>query len=167
MSRKSIVLYSSLIIAGVLGAWLAGLFEPATPSAEISGGQLVLAFLGFFLLVGALIGVVLLFRKNTQSGNKHNMSDWEVVRGRGKRAYIQSALLKGMLLGLVAISWPLLSDYWKGDLNQTLNSLWVYIAIVLICVLGGYYAAMRTWDTNERTYKSDRDSNVNGTGVGS
>src|SRR5215203_1054293 len=98
MSRKSIVLYSSLIIAGVLGAWLADLFEPATPSAEIYGGELVLAFLGFFLLVGALIGVILLFRKNMQSADKHDMSDWELVRERGKRAYIQSALLKGMLL---------------------------------------------------------------------
>ena len=165
MSRKSIVIYSGLIIAGVLGAWLAGLFEPATPSAEISGGELLLAFLGFFLLVGALIGVVLVFRKNMQSGNTHDMSAWEVVREKGKGAYIKSALLKGVLLGLVAITWPVLSDYWKGDVSQTLNSLWIYIAIVLICVFGGYYAAKRTWDANERIYESEHDSNVNGSGV--
>jgi hypothetical protein len=86
------------------------------------------------------------------------MSDWEVVREKGKRAYIQSALLKGILLGLVAIAWPLLSDYWKGDLvSQTLNSLLIYIAIVLMCVLGGFYAARRTWDANERIYKSEPD----------
>jgi hypothetical protein len=158
MSRKSIVLYSGLIIAGVLGAWLAGLFEPVSPSAEISGGELLLAFLGFFLLIGALIGIVLVFRRTMRSGNKQDMSDWEVVRGKGKRAFIQGALLKGILLGLVAIAWPLLSDYWKGDLvSQTLNSLWIYIAIVLICVLGGYYAARRTWDANERIYKSEHD----------
>ena len=136
----------------------AGLFEPATPSAEISGGELLLAFLGFFLLVGALIGVVLVFRKNMQSGNTHDMSAWEVVREKGKGAYIKSALLKGVFLGLVAISWPLLSDYWKGDLNQTLNSLWIYIAIVLICVLGAYYAATRTWDANETSHNAERDS---------
>ncbi len=159
MSRKSIVIYSGLVIAGVLGAWLAGLFEPATPSAEISGGELLLAFLGFFLLVGALIGVVLVFRKSMQSRNKLDMSDWEVVREKGKGAYIKSALLKGVLLGLVAITWPVLSDYWKGDLiNQTLNSLGIYIAIVLICVLGAYYAAIRTWDANERSYKAQHDA---------
>jgi hypothetical protein len=158
MSRKSIVLYSGLVIAGVLGAWLAGLFEPVSPSAEISGGELLLAFLGFFLLIGALIGIVLVFRRTMRSGNKQDMSDWEVVRGKGKRAFIQGALLKGLLLGFVAITWPLLSDYRKGDLvSQTLNSLWIYIAIVLTCVLGGYYAARRTWDANERIYKSEHD----------
>jgi MFS family permease len=158
MSRKSIVLYSGLVIAGVLGAWLIGLFEPPAPSAEISGGQLLLAFLGFFLLVGALIGIVLVFRRTMRSRNKQDMSDWEVVREKGKRAYIQSALLKGILLGLVAMVWPLLSDYWKGDpVSQTLNSLWIYIAIVLMCVLGGFYAARRTWDANERIYKSEHD----------
>jgi hypothetical protein len=158
MSRKSIVLYSGLVIAGVLGAWLAGLFEPASPSAEISGGQLALAFLGFFLLVGALIGVVLVFRQNVHSGNKQAMSNWEVVREGGRRAYIQSALLKGFFLGLVALSWPILSDYRKGDfVNQTLNSLWIYIAILYICVFGAYYAAKRTWDANEQINKSPRE----------
>ena len=158
MSRKSIVLYSGLIIAGVLGAWLASLFEPVSSSEEISGGQLLLAFLGFFLLMGALIGIVLVFRKSMRSSSKSDLSGWEVVRGKGRRAYIQSALLKGTLLGLVAISWPLLSEYRSGELaNQTLNSLWIYIAIVLVCVLGGYYAARRTWNLNETIYKSEHD----------
>ena len=158
MSRKSIVLYSGLIIAGVLGAWLAGLFEPNSPSAEISGSELLLAFLGFFLLMGALIGIVLVFRKSMHSSNKQHMADWEVVRRKGRPAYIQSALLKGLLLGFVAITWPLLSDYRKGDLvNQTLNSLWIYIGIVLICVLGSYYAAKRTWDANETSDTSEHD----------
>lgn len=158
MSRKSIVLYSGLVIAGVLGAWLAGLFKPVSPSAEISGGELALAFLGFFLLVGALIGVVLVFRQNVHTSNKQGMSNWEVVREGGRRAYIQGALLKGFVLGLVAISWPILSDYRKGDfVNQTLNSLWIYIPILLICVFGAYYAARRTWDANERSYKSEHD----------
>ena len=83
MSRKSIVLYSGLIIAGVLGAWLAGLFGPASPSEEISGGELALAFLGFFLMVGALIGVILVFRHNVHSSNKQGMPNWEVVREGG------------------------------------------------------------------------------------
>ena len=158
MSRKSTVLYSGLITAGVLGAWLAGLFEPATPSAEISGPQLLLAFLGFFLLVGSLIGVVLVFRRNQHSTHKPDMSDWEVVREKGRSSYIKSALLKGTLLGLVAISWPVLSDYRNGNFrNQSLNSLWIYIAIMLLCVFGGYYAANRTWDANERIYKSEHE----------
>jgi hypothetical protein len=154
MSRKSIVLYSGLIIAGVLGAWLAGLFGPASPSEEISGGELALAFLGFFLMVGALIGVILVFRHNVHSSNKQDMPNWEVVREGGRRAYIQSALLKGFVLGLVAISWPMLSDFRKGDF---VNSLWIYIPIILICVFGAYYAAKRTWDANERSNKSEHE----------
>jgi hypothetical protein len=155
MLRKySLAIYATLIILGLIGAWLTGLFEGSEHVYDVSGKELLGAFLGFFLFVGALIGIALLVRRKTTPLTQEQLSQWERIRMRGRGAYIGAAIVKGLLAGFLALSWPLISDYRKtGSMSLIIDSLWLYVALFLTCVFGMYYAAIRTWNANEKEYE--------------
>ncbi len=167
-ARMSIVAYVFFAILGVFGAHLAGLFEEADLTGETTGAELLRAVLGFFLLLGSLVGLLFVFLQKRRPMTLTDISRWEVVKEKGKRAYVRSAMLKGMLLGFVAIAWPLIGDLKARALDHIVDSLWMYIAIVLICVVASCYAAMRSWNANERGYEAifqstpQREDNLKG-----
>jgi hypothetical protein len=151
--RKSIVVYAALIALGLLGAYQVGMFEGESVSRDVSGFELILALIGFFLLLGALIGIVLVIRQNSRPMSESEMREWAIVREVGKRKYILRAVLKGVLFGVLAISWPIISDYWKvKSFDLIIDSIRTYAALVLTCVFGAYYAGIRTWDANDRDF---------------
>jgi hypothetical protein len=153
--RKSIIAYAALIALGLLGAHLVGMFESEKVTSDISGLALLSALLGFLLLVSALIGIVLIIRQNIRPMSEKEILEWEIVRAAGKRSYIRRAVLKGLLFGTLAISWPIISDYWKvKSVSLIIDSLLLYTALLLTCVFGAYYAAIRTWDANERDFET-------------
>ena len=157
MFRKhSAVIYVILIVVGLIGAWLTGLFEGAADRAhEVSRGELLAAFLGFFLFVGALLGIVLLIRRSMTPLTQEQLSQWERIRARGRAAYIGVEVVKGFIAGFLALTWPLISDYRKtGSLISIAASLWIYIPLFLTCVFVMYYGAIRTWNLNEKEYKA-------------
>ena len=155
MLRKySLAIYATLIILGLIGAWLTGLFGGSERAHDVSGKELLGAFLGFFLFVGALIGIAFLVRRKTTPLNQEQLSQWKRIRMRGRGAYIGTAIVKGLLAGFLALSWPLISDYRKtGSMSLIIDSLWLYVALFLTCVFGMYYAAIRTWSSNEKEYE--------------
>lgn len=153
--RKSIIVYVALVAGALLGARLVGLFEGESPAREISGLEMLTALFGFLLFVGALIGIVLMIRQNQRPMNEREMFEWEMLRREGRGNYIRRAILKGVLFGLLTITWPLISDYLSArSFGPMVDSLWIYVALFLTCVLGAYYFAVRIWNTNERDFEA-------------
>ncbi len=151
---NSIVAFAIFVSLGFFGAWLVGLFETTNPSANVSGWELLLAFLGFLILVAALIGIVLLIRRNIQHGTEKDMAEWKSIRKQGKRRYFRAAIVKGVFLGLVFLL-PLIAYYQKANsFGPSINRLWIYAALFLASVLASYFAALRTWNANERDYEA-------------
>ena len=158
MSRgKSIIGYMILAVFAILGAQLLGLFEVDSPASEVSGLELLSALFGFLLLLTALLGTLLLIRHNMRPMSRADISEWEIRRRQGKGAFIRNALLKGIAFGLLAVSWPLISEYLRAkSLGPMVRSLWMYLALVLTCVFGASYAAIRIWNANEREISNGR-----------
>jgi TRAP-type C4-dicarboxylate transport system permease small subunit len=151
MFRKySGLAYLLLIALGVFGAWLNGWFMDSVD--DLSFLRLIS---GFIILIGAMAGIVLLIRHNMRPMNQWEIVAWESVRKRGKRSYLRNAIVRGFLLGSISISYPVLSDYWKAkSFSLILDSLWIYVALFLVVVFGAYYAAIRTWNANEKDYET-------------
>ena len=158
MSRgKSIIVYVILAVFAILAAQLLGLFEVDNPAKEVSGLELLSALVGFLLLLTALIGTILLIRHNMRPMSTGDISEWETLRRHGKRAFVRNALLKGIAFGLLAVSWPLISEYSRAkSFGPMVHSLWMYLALVLTCVFGASYAAIRIWNANEREISKGR-----------
>lgn len=151
MSRtKSIIVCVILIAVGIVGAWLVGLFEGDGPR-DISGLEFLSVIFGFVLFLAALIGIVLVIRQNIGPMSESDISEWEIVRKRGKRSYVRKGLLKGILFGLLGVLFPLISVI---NLGLPVNSLWILGVVLLTGVLGGYYAAIKKWDSNEKDYEA-------------
>jgi TRAP-type C4-dicarboxylate transport system permease small subunit len=153
--RNSVLAYVILIAFGILGAWLIGMFEGEKPAENISGLDMLLSFVGFFIFLGALIGIVLVIRQNMRPMSRKEIAGWEIIRRRGKRSYIRNAIVKGILFGLIGISWPVISDFWKvKSFSLIMASIWIYAALFLVCVFAAFYAALRIWDGNEKAYEA-------------
>jgi hypothetical protein len=153
LRKNSAAIYGVLIALGFVGAWLAGLFDQ-TDSTEVSGLELIWALLGFLILVGSIAGMLLLFRHNQTPIDQEELSRWELVRSLGRGRYVRKLVLRGFIVGLLAILWPAVTDYVRtGSITSVLGSAWIYLAILLTCVFGMYYAAIRTW----RSYEDLRD----------
>lgn len=151
---NSVVAFAIFILLGFFGAWLVGFFETTNPSANVSGWDLLVAFLGFLILVSALIGIVLLIRRNIPHNTEKDMTEWKSIRKQGKQRYIRAAIVKGVFLGLVFLL-PLIAYYPRANsFGPSLNRFWIYAALFLASVFGSYCAALRTWNANERDYEA-------------
>ena len=159
MLRRSPVTYVIAIAVGVVGAYLCGIFERTNQVEVVSGTALVVAFFGFVILVGAVIQLILLARRNIQPMTEKDLYQWQLVRNGGRSRYVSNAILKGVVLGLLAISWPLIEDYWKGSFFLLKQSAWIYVVLFLACSLAAYFAAVRIWNANERYYNSVSPAN--------
>jgi hypothetical protein len=154
LRKHSSATYATLIILGIIGAWLTGLFGDTDQVHDITGKELLGALLGFGLFVGALIGIALLVRRKTTALSPEQLSEWDRIRARGRGRYIRAAVVKGLLAGVLALSWPFMSDYQKtGSMRLIIDSWWIYLVLFLTCILAMYYAAIRTWNGNEKEYQ--------------
>lgn len=155
---NSIVAFAILVSLGLFGAWLVGLFETTSPSANVSGGDLLVAVFGFLILVAALIGIVLLIRRYLQHNPERDMTEWKTIRKQGKQRYIRAAIVKGIFLGLVFLL-PLIAYYPKiNSFGPGLNRFWIYATLFFAAIFGSYLAAVRTWKANERDYEASVQS---------
>jgi hypothetical protein len=155
---NSIIGFAVFVSLGFFGAWLVGIFETTNPSENVSGRDLLVAFLGFLNLVAALIGIVLLIRRYLRHSTEGDMTEWKTIRKQGKERYIRAAIVKGILLGLVFLL-PLIAYYPKvNSFGPGLNRFWIYAALVVASVFSFYLAALRTWNAKERDYKASVQS---------
>jgi TRAP-type C4-dicarboxylate transport system permease small subunit len=149
LRKDSAAIYGVLIALGFVGAWLTGLFDQ-TDSTDVSGLELIWALLGFLIFVGSIAGMLFLFRHNQVPIQPDELSQWESVRRLGRKRYVRKLIVRGFVAGLLAVLWPAVTDYVRaGSITRVLSSVWIYLAVLLTCVFGMYYAAIRTWHTYE------------------
>lgn len=148
--RHSVIVYLLLLALVIFGAWLNGQFIDDV--SEVSFLRLIS---GLIIMMGALIGIILLIRHDMRPMDQRVLTVWGVIRAKGRRNYLRGAVVRGVIFGLVLFLWPLISHLWKAEsFASVADSLWVYVALYLTCVFGVYYAAVRTWDANEKAYEA-------------
>lgn len=143
------VLYLLVLAFGILGIWLNGWFADSVD--EVSSLRLIS---GLLVVCGASVGFALLLREDLRQTNPGRMAAWAMVRQRGKRTYIRSAISRGFWLSAPVFIFQIAIDYWKtGSFRSALDSSWVYVALFLVIIFASYYAAIRMWDAKERDYE--------------
>ena len=143
------VLYLLVLAFGILGIWLNGWIADSVD--EFSSLRLLS---GLLVVFGAIVGFGFLLREDLRQTNPGRMAAWAVVRQRGKRTYIRSAISRGFSLSATVFIFRIASDYWKtGSFRVTLVSFWIYVAVFLVIIFASYYAAIRMWDAKERDYE--------------
>lgn len=148
-----------LILLGVFGAWLLGLFGTTNSFVNRSEGDLLSPILGFLTLVISLICLLLVIRRNVKPLDERSPTTREAIRKQGRRTFIWTTTLKRGAIALVAILWPLIFYYSNPrDYGSSLKSLWIVGSLFAAYVLGCYYTAVKTWNAHER------DSGDQGTG---
>jgi len=116
---------------------------------------LLAAFLGFLILIAALIGLLLVIRHHMRPNSGKDMVEWGSIRKQGKQRYIRATMIKGILFALLAILWPLIAYYSKPkSYGSNLQSLWIFATLALAYIFGCYYTAVKTWNANETDYEA-------------
>jgi hypothetical protein len=64
LRKNSILIYSLLAILGIVGAWMVGLFSSKSETADISGIEMLMSFLGFVIFCGAIAGFFVVCSRN-------------------------------------------------------------------------------------------------------
>lgn len=155
--KKLAVSYLLLIALAIAGAWLGGVFSAYDPAKEVSGGELLLTVAGFFMLVGAIVGIVVLISRNRRPMSQGQRVLWEDTRAQGKRRYVGTYILRGSSIILAISLASILNHYWSGK-PVTAYDLGINAAVALVFVGGVCYAAIRTWDYYEWEYHNPTQS---------
>lgn len=110
--------------------------------------------IGFLLVVGALVGMVVIARReNSLPLDRNEREAWESIRAKGKRRYILGSVTYGLFVGLLFLLYQLIKSLWWGE-SLSADMGFVLIALFLILYVGGsYYAAIKRWDLYEARYK--------------
>lgn len=151
MPIKESITWVILGISCILGVWLTGFFESDGDSHGTTGLELLSSILGLILFLAAIIGMVLLVRRQRGPFTDSDIANWEALKSKGKRRYIRTGFVKGTLFGLTAISVPLISAI---ALRLPVKSLWVLGVIVVSGTLAGYYGAIKKWESNKKDYEA-------------
>ena len=110
--------------------------------------------IGFLLVVGALVGLVVIARREKSLPLDRNERDvWESIRTKGKRRYILGSVTYGLFVGLLFLLYQLIKSLWSGE-SFSADMGFVLIAFFLILYVGGsYYAAIKRWALYEERYQ--------------
>jgi hypothetical protein len=151
--RNSLLPFVAVAGAGVFGAWLLGMFETGetTAATEVSGVDMLLAFAGFLLLLGGLVGLLFLLRRALPPIGRAEVNAWVSVREQGKARFVRRSVRAGLLYGLFVFGGLFVYHSLRGDRFD--GDVTVYAALLLIFVIGAWYHAVRTWAINEEAYK--------------
>jgi hypothetical protein len=148
MSRRYFILTYWLLMALVyLGIWLGGIFKSNTDDLST-----LRVASGYFLIMAASIGLIVLIYRNIRPMGQRGIVAWEITRKRGKRTYILNAILKGFLLGVMGSLISIAGNFWHS--SSISESLSIAAGITVVIIIGMCYAAIRTWDANEKDYKA-------------
>lgn len=120
---------------------------------------MITASAGFLLFVGSIGGILILIRRDRKPIGAEELFQWEQIRLAGRGSYLKQMIFRGFVVGLIAIVWPVVSDYREtGSIRSVVGFLRIYAGILAICVFGMYYAALRTWNRYEQIRNSRLDS---------
>jgi len=146
MSRTRFLLtFTPLVSLGLFGVWLGSHFAPSDPRM----------LLGPLLVLGVIIGLLIVFRRDLREPESEKRADWERTKAKGKRHHVLSQI------GLAVLHWGqlflvllLLELYWGGwSWDATLRHLRRYAAPgVLVAAICGLWA-LAWWSYQERKYR--------------
>lgn len=151
-NRNQTLPYLILIVLGIFGAWLSGLFGKDKTTEEVTGLTTVAGLLGVFILFGVVGGTAFLISRNRQPMTQEQKLLWEQIRYKGKLLYIRNFVTKVTLWLLIGLSFPLLYNYLSGE--SMANALKTYGAIAFIFIVCLPFIAYKIWNYYEREYGS-------------
>jgi len=157
MRGSSLLTFVAVAAAGVLGAWLLGLFGPSGPAVgDASGHDTLVAFAGFLLLLGSMVWFTFLLRRALPPITRAEMVGWGPVREQGRSRFVRAGVVRGFCTGLLSLAalalWNYLSGGWfKGGFN--FKEFAIYPLLLLILVIGSWYSAVRVWAVNEEAHR--------------
>lgn len=123
-------------------------------SIGLSYGNGTSLLIGFLLVIGALVGMVVLARReNALPLDRDEREIWESIRAKGKLRYILRSVMYGLFLGLLFLFYQLIRSLWSGE-SFDAETGFVLIALFLVLYIGASYtAAIKEWALYEERYK--------------
>lgn len=150
MSRtRFLITLTPLVSLGFFGMWLG--FKTRDPSD-------VRMLLGFLLVLGATVGLLIAFRRDLREPEGEGRAEWERTKAKGRRRHVLSQIgfgaLYWVLLSLVLLLVELYRD--AGAWGASLRHLrWQAALGVLTAGICGLWA-LAWWSYQERKYRGVR-----------
>lgn len=109
--------------------------------------------IGLLLALGSAVGLIFLARReNSLPLGQDEREAWEIIRAKGKRAFVLRSLKHGLFLGLIFLLYQLIRSRWEGE-AFTASDGFLLVALFIILYLGGScFAAIRNWALYEERY---------------
>lgn len=111
------------------------------------------SLLGFLLFFCSAAGLVAIARRENALPLAYGEQEvWEVMRARGRRAYLLRSAALGFFIGLSFLLFQLIKHWWRGEpLSTGMDA--VMLILFFVYVGGSYYAGVRRWALYEERYK--------------
>jgi len=148
MSRRRFTLYFiSLLALGLAGVWL-NFHNPR----ELTGR----AVAGLVLIFAAVVGFVVVFRRELRTTEAEERAEWAKVRPQGRRGFVRSQVLGSLppllLFPLVITSGSYYPGRPLGEQLQDLGYLlWLAPGVVALVALW----SLAWWNWQEKKYAGD------------
>lgn len=147
MARKtSILAYVVSAFTGVVIFWVnTQLPDGLSPLVSRS-------ILGFVLLIGAAIAIMLFAPETIHPLGESDMLAWEAYRGQGKSKHVMNRAVRGFMAGFAIVLFFLFRDYFRESSLE--NNLGLYAVVVLLFIFALSYPAAKQWNAHEKEYKA-------------
>jgi len=148
MSRKAFaIVYGCFVMLALLGAWLG---YPRTGSG--SGDFRLLA--GMVLILGAAVGLAIVFRRDLRTSPGEKQIEWRSIRAQGRARYVTVQILTSQLIWLPLVGGSALEIYRNRTWPAFTRPDWSWIALAAISAAFSFVYSMTWWRRQERRFSS-------------
>ena len=148
---KKVNTYLPLFTLLIAGLWLSGAFKSEIASEEISATDLLLNFIGFFIVLFSIGGIFFVFLRSDQQISREQKLLWRTIRAKGKTKFIRSYVLKVSLQILSGFFILAIFHYFS---NQSLiNDIKIYGIIVIVFIVTIPFLVAKMWDYLDQKYR--------------
>lgn len=143
------------LASGILGNWLLNPFGDVPDDMDVSGQDVFVAFIGFALFAGAIIGSLLVIREFLKPMSQEELRSWSRTRQQGRSNFVRRHVIGGSIISGLGLLIPLVGEIKSiiaGGKDFELVSIYLVMFVVLAFAAG--YGSARTWDANEAAFST-------------
>jgi hypothetical protein len=144
MSRMNLAIsYLLIITMGILGLWLG--------SVSVDSGD-VRRWIGLMLLLCAVGGLVLVYRRDLRLSAKEKELEWQRIKSMGKVRYVVGQVLLSQLVWLPLLIGRLFEIYKYGTWSSASLPPWWWVVLAALGAPLAFIYSMSWWHRQERKY---------------